>query len=501
MKKLQNIKYILLACAFLFTATSCDKGFSELNVNPTQAADLNPAFQLTRIQLTMSNNRYEYWRAQYIYTSCIIQHNASLFSYWSGDKYNRIDSYSSALWDVTWTREVKNLVDLMTRTAEDPKKTNYTAAAKILWVYVMNRLTDLYGDMPYSEAGRGVTDGILFPKYDTQESIYTDMFAKLNEAIGGFSGSADPLDGDVMFAGDTEKWKRWANSLRLRLGMRLVKVNPTLAQEQVAAAISGGVMQGVDDSAIMTHTDTETNGNSDVMAADDNFRLSKTFVDYLLSTGDPRLPVWGMLYDDDGNANSNLADFKGMPNGLVSTDLQDGEHATFVRHNRSTIKSPSSPYFHQTYAEVSLLLAEAAVRGWGTTPKSAAEHFADGLQAGCDIVNMYPNAAIDAQAIADFIAANPLDESSTEASLEHINTEIWVSLYQNGMEAFANWRRSGYPDLVPVDHPIGTTNGTIPRRLYYPPSEAGINPSYQEAVNRQWGGENELTGRVWWDVQ
>lgn len=499
MKIINIIKISLLAVIMVFSTTACDKGFTELNVNPTQSDDLPPAFQLTRIMTTMSNNRYEYWRAQYIYTSCIIQHNASIYSYWSGDKYNKIDSYASALWDVSWTREIKNVVDLMARTGDEPADVNYNAAGQVLWVYMMARLTDLYGDLPYSEAGKGFLEDIISPKYDEQAAIYDDMLTRLANVTSQFDDNY-PLEGDIYFGGDINKWKKWANSLRLKLGMRLTKVDPARAESEVKAAIAGGVMESNDDSAIMFHTDLERNGNSAVMLADDNFRMSKTLVDYLMATGDPRLPVWGMTYDDDGNANTDVSTWKGMPNGTNSEDLQEGEHATFVRHNRTTIKSVNSPYFHQAYPAVEFLLAEAAVRGWGDG--DAAGHYAKALRAGCELVKLYPNAVIDEADIEDFVNANPLDESSAEASLEQINTGYWVHHYQDGMEAFANWRRTGYPVLTPVNDPIGTTGGTIPRRLYYPPSELANNgDNYTAAVQRQWGGDDDLTGRVWWDVQ
>lgn len=500
--KRYNFKILLVACLALFTFNSCDKDFEEVNINPTQASELDPALQLTRVQVTMSNNRYEYWRAQYIYCSTIIQHNASNQSYWSGDKYNMIDSYASAWWDSSYPRDVKNVTDLVTRTSEDPVFVNFNAAARILRVYIMSRITDLYGDSPYTQAGKGFIEGVYFPEYDTQESIYNDFFAELENAAKLFTTDASvlPLTGDVFLGNDIEKWKRWANSLRLRLGMRLTKVNAGLAQQQVQSAISSGVMQSNDDIVYLQHTQIETNGNSDVMAADDAFRMSKVFVEHLLSTGDPRLPVWGMTYDADGVPQPDVSTWKGLPNGTDGNSPESEVYETFVRHNRTTVKDPSSPCFHMTYAEVEFLLAEAAVRGWGA-PLSAAEHFERGMRAGVEHVRWYPNAVIDQDDLDAFVANNPLDTSSDDAMMEQIATEQWVQFYLNAMEAFSNWRRTGYPELTPVNHPIGTTGGTIPRRLYYPPGEKSVNPNFDIAVNRQFGGVNDLTGRVWWDVQ
>lgn len=499
MKFLNILKFSLVALLIVVSTTSCDSEFDDININPTQADDLDPTFQLTRIQVNMSRNRFEYWRTQFIYSSTIIQQAACNCSYWAGDKYNRIDSYSEAWWNSTYPREIKNVVDLVSRTADDPEMANFNAAARILKVYIFQRLTDLYGDVPYTEAGGGFIDGVFFPKYDTQESIYTDFFNELTQATAQFNSSARALDGDIFLGNDTDKWVRWANSLRLRMGMRLTKVNPALAQEQVQKAIADGVMTSNADIAFIAHTDLETNGNSDVMNADDAWRWSDDFVNYLRDNGDPRLPIWGMTYDDAGVEQTDVSTWIGLPNGTDANSPETEIYSQFVRHNRNTIKLPTAPFLHMTYAEVEFLLAEASLRGWGTgTPEA---HFEAGQRAALDHMNLYPNASITADQIDEFVANNPLRGTTFEEKLEHISTELWVQFTLNAMEAWSNWRRTGYPTLDPVDHPIGTTNGTIPRRLYYPPNEAGINATnYEEAVSRQFGGEDELTGRVWWDA-
>jgi hypothetical protein len=205
--KWKNKIFLILGLS-VFSLQHCTEGFEDINIDPTQANTIDPAFQLTRVQLTMTNNNYEHWRAQFIYTSCFVQHNASSFSYWSGDKYNRIDEYSAAQWDSDFPRGVKNIVDMINRTQGDPNFVNFNAAGRILRVYLFHRLTDLYGDLPYSEAGRGFIDNIYFPRYDPQQEIYNDFFRELTEASQAFNPSALPLRGDFWFNRQMETLRR-----------------------------------------------------------------------------------------------------------------------------------------------------------------------------------------------------------------------------------------------------------------------------------------------------
>lgn len=538
MKYISHILTVMATGLLLFVGTACND-FGDLNVNPTQSTDMDPGFQMSYCQVWLSQNRYEAWRTNFILTSCMIQHTAHTGSYFEGDKYSyNIPSYNSALWESAYTREIKNVIDLIQRIEGDPLYTNTYHAARILKVYMFSRMTDLHGDIPYSEAGRGFLDRNFFPAYDSQESIYQDFLKELSEAVAGLNASEPGVRGDILYNGEVDKWRKWGNSLRLRLGFRLAKVNPSLAQETVAAAIAGGVMESNADMAVMRHDAIRTSGNSDVFFADKGMRLAKTFVDHMIATGDPRLPIYGAIYMDQTtldtypipgasstpiqnelgsfnqvvdaasgrnilfNAFADRTGIDGMPNGTEAGDLGDNEVNRFVQPNYSTIGPRATPYFHQTYAEVEYLLAEAAVRGWGGAT-DAPGHFAKALRAMVEMMAMYPGESASIVANADidaYVAANPLT-GSNEQQLEQIGTFLWSALYLDGYEAFASWRRTGYPDLVPVNHPSGVTNGTIPRRIHYPLAEAANNAdNYAAAVGRLSAGDS-YTSRVWWDAQ
>ena len=496
----------VVLCAMLFTACdSLDDKFEDLNVNPTQAPQISPDFKLTNIQLRISGERYENWRTNLIYSSTMMQHFATIPGFWAGDKYTYIGSYSAAMWDRYYPNIAKNLEDLLIQTAEDPDGANMNAITRITRVIMYHRLTDLYGDIPYTEAGKGFTEGITQPKYDSQQFIYNDMLSELEQAAGALSpGSATFGNGDLLYGGDVDQWRKFAYSMMLRLGMRLVKVDPSGAQSWVQKAIAGGVMASNDDIAYVPHDPAGwANGNGSVFLADGSPRLSEFFVNWMVSKNDPRLFVYGEL----PVAGSPVV---GLPNGFDTQTIQD--HSTWIpcaddgsiepcemdvyMIPNEVIKGQDDPMFFMTYAEVELLLAEAALRGWHTG--DPATHYENGVRAAMEYLEMYGSAGqIDPADIDAYLAANPYDAAN---AMEQINEQIWAAVLLNEYEAYANWRRTGYPALTPVVYPGNVTGGTIPRRLRYREQEAVANPSaYSQALSSQ--GPDEFTTRVWWDAQ
>ena len=506
MKMSSYIGCILAAALCIPLFTSCDSmqdNFEEMNINPQQADELDPEFQLTYNQLQTSGERYEAWRTNLIYSSTMIQHFATLPGYWAGDKYTYIGSYSAAMWDRYYPNVVRNIQDLVARTEDSPNK---NAIARIWRVVFFNRLTDLYGDIPYFKAGLGALapddPDSKAPPYDRQADIYADMLNELEVSAGQLTSGAESFgSGDLLYGGDVDKWRKYAYSMMLRLGMRMSKVDPGAAQTWVQRAIAGGVMTSNDDIAYVPHTDGPSginrNGNGEVFAADGSPRLSKTFVDWMLAHNDPRLPVYGSLPTGD----SDPANAKGLPNGYDATTIKDYEGGddldTYTEPNRALITQTDDPMFFQTYAEVEFMLAEAAVRGWHTG--DPATHYENGVRAAMSYLSMYDaggGADIAAADVDAYLAANPYDPAN---ALEQIGEQYWAATFLNEYEAFANWRRTGYPQLTPVNYPGNVTGGTIPRRLRYPEGEAASNAANYTAVLTQ-QGPDEFTTRMWWDT-
>ncbi len=529
-----NNKYIVLIIMVLMVLVSCTDDFKEVNTNPDAFNFISPSAQITKIQLDLVGNREEVWRYELGICSPLMQYFSG--SWWTqhGGQYNVIErSHWYTLWENSYTRDVKNVIDLINRTDGDEEYINANAVARILKVYIFSRITDLYGDVPYSEAGKGFTDQILQPKYDRQQDIYIDFFKELDEAVNSLDSGADLVEGDLMFSGDVDKWKKFGNSLRMRLGYRLVKIDPAEAESQVRAAIDSdaGVMQSNNDSCIITYgefnfSDGENRGNglSQVFHASENsegYRLTNTLVDFMKQSQDPRLPIYGGtylgvngteygqditehlqlgitygamwwnqwedfgdLFDDQGNYVANV--------GHINKHMQPSKY----------VASLSAPYFHMTYAEVEFLLAEAAIRGWGAS--DATNHFTNGIIASMELASLYPDAPqIEQTDIDNFVALNPLPATSPD-DMRVIHEQMWVNFYMNGVEAYANFRRSGYPELTPftsVEWYSSGTGGIIPRRFFYPEFESVNNSvNYQEAIDRMGGTDDWLTP-VWWDNQ
>ena len=520
-KIFKDMKNIILKSIFSFLLValvfnSCDDGFEELNVNPTQANEIDPGFQFTYVQLQTSGERYENWRAVLIYSSTMMQHLAALPTYWSGDKYLYNAGYASSLWDRAYSNQVRDIEDLYSRLEGDAENVNLFAAVRIWRAVIFQRLTDLYGDIPYSEAGKGFIEGIVFPKYDTQEFVYTDMINEITQAIASFDASKPTFgNADLLFQGDVDKWRKFGNSLLLRLGMRLSKVNPAEAEKVVSQAISGGVMTDLEDTAFVPHTNgpsgINNNGIGEVFNADGNQHMSRTFIEWMRGMGDPRLDILSTVpagTDHLGLPNGfDATTVLGEPatNGWVELDAEGNVDFEKISDVNPIIVSFSSPMMFLNYAEVELLLAEAAVRGWGGAT-DAATHYANGVRAAMKAWGTFYDASImiSDEAIDEYLANNPFDEAN---ALKQIGEQFWAATFLNEYEAYANWRRTGFPELVPVQYEqaLPITNGNIPRRLVYPQSEAGINGENLNAAIANQGLPTDfaqmLNGRLWWDAE
>lgn len=526
------IGFFLFACILISTA--CDDRFQEVNTDPNR-----PGPDVFDPNLLLPTASFQYGSLTTGYTGAIlfqsmwIQAFASTSTgganyYSNGDKYvisGSTNSYIQNAWNTGF--QAASRINQLQRLAESRGFTNLHAVGGIFKVNILSFLSDIYGDIPFSEALRA-EEGIMQPRYDSQSEAYIAMLNELEASVSALSATADPIRNDIIYGGDIEKWRRFGNSLMLKMAMRLVKVDPTLAQTWAQRAVAGGVFTSTADDAMVPSDEANGYANNSANALnvpDDIYevRWSKPMIDYLRSTNDPRLsivaevPPAGLSANRNGVVvgNNDPSVQIGLPNGfdMAGGQFDISNHPDFPgatgsgtdvaiigAYSRPTAiyRDREAPVFILTHAEVQLLLAEAAARGM--VSGSASEYYRSGVESAMISMGNFGGPTISATAAANYATANPLDVSSTEASLKMINEQIWAttSMFANFVEAWNNWKRSGYPELTPVNFPGNFASGQIPRRQPFPVSEAGVNEEGLRNAIARMGGDNWLT-RIWWD--
>ena len=561
--------YMTCAAAAVM-GTSCSD-FGDVNIDPEHMNETNVPLEMlfTNAQHQALGSDWDVWRNGCIYSGQWMNHIASLG--WADyAMYLWSDGYSAAYWDGVYSGDrgaIRDVTNVREQWREDEDHQVDYQLARIMRVYVMHRMTDLYGDIPYFQAGQPFE--YSYPEYDTQQSIYMDLLNELNEAQAALDGMGTAPMGaqDVYYQGDTEKWRKFANSLMLRIAMRMSKVDPTTAEQWVKTAVNNGLFESNADNAKLEHPGAVTTNDTSepyakIFAHEDrgNFMINEFFINILKKTNDPRLPLIATVcrnprtsVQDANNfdyGNTDPANQKGIPDGythaesspwyigryypelipevLPPYDKDDDEYdekkpdepmslydyfrKNYSTVNRRTYSDPTAPTFICTYAQTQLLLAEAAYRGWlnGTSASGSAQtYYENGVRAAMQQFSQFPNGTtlysqyLTPEAIDQYLADNQFDQSR---ALEQINTQYWINCFCDEYETFANWRRSGYPELTPAhdpSNPYGNsdTDGTIPRRFRYPTTESSVNGvNYDAAVSRMNGGDR-FNSRVWWDVE
>jgi hypothetical protein len=507
MKKI--FKLFLLGSLFSL-ATSCDDGFDELNTNKTAALSLDPALILNNAVVNSSTGTgltYEIAIVQQIITS-----NSGVNV---GGNFNQVNIGNTPQ---NWTNYYQNVIrytsDVIARTKTDAARANLYNMARIIQANAFMVLTDTYGDIPYTDAGAGYTTQVFFPKYDKQQDIYPKLIQEFTEASAALDAAGKVETADVLYAGDIAKWKKFGYSLLLRAGMRLSKADATKAQSTAAAAFAGGVILNNADNAIIKHDANFVNPIANTLNGTEaaNFYLAKPFVDALKAANDPRLSAIAVRYPaatsgtGQGTGGSTVAANQyGMPMGVDDNTAQTaavaagiGSRYAFSQADRNRIIKRTSPLFIVTAAQNNLLLAEAAARGWiAGGNAAAATFFTNGVKAHMDQMASYDaGSAVSASARDAYVAANPLNITSLNASLAQINYEYWIASFLNGPEAWANFRRSGFPALAANPYP----GRSVPfiTRITYPPSEILVNSkNVSDAISSM--GADALDTKVWWD--
>ena len=477
-----------LIASILFIS-SCDKGFDDLQNDPTQPSAVNPEFLFTEsVRRGMSDDivgiRTEIWTLMVWNQQMADIRGVAT----SSDFYNYGAAASDDIWDRWFVGALTNIQEMIRLTEDDPGDVNRLAVARIWKAYLYHRITDLWGDVPYSEALQANTDDILLsPKYDRQEAIYADLLNELKEAAESFDPTLEDVGlADPLFGGDIISWQRFANSLRLRLAIRISNADPSLARQHGEEVINSGLLISSEaESARFPH---DANNASSIfmlfntLVDDDpviHYYPSEFFINMLEDNDDPRLSVFSDPTEE--SQIFGMDDFVGVPNLSLNTELEN-----FNPFNTSPVDTRFYEEAKESntlgYAEVCFLQAEAAMLGWGG---SAQERYEAGVTASMSYFG------IDQSEITDYLA----NAGAFDGTLEQIITQKWITFqYTDGFEPFAEYRRTGFPKIVDENGTVIDPN-SFPQRLPYPASEILFN---NENVTSVGEGINDLYSKVWW---
>jgi hypothetical protein len=468
--------YLLISGALLLSTVSCKKSLDESNINPNASETAQPDYLLTAAIKSSSDT---YWgTANNLGSSLLFVQHWAKIQYTDPDRYIFTNASFQELWSVSYAKGIINLNQII-KLADASSNPNYKGVALVLRSWLFSLLTDAYGDIPYSQAGN--IDQYLLPKYDTQRDVYLGVLADLKTAQDALDPNGKAIAGDILYANSIASWKKFANSLRFRIALRIADREPELARQVIAAIqTEGGSYISANSESAQLAYKTSPNQNPISNLFDtrpDEYRVSKTIIDQLTALNDPRLPIY---------ARPAVATqlYTGAPNGL-SSNLPGKDQVSQIG---TYFVAPGAPAVIISYAEVLFDRAEAAARG--LTNENAASLYNQAVEAS---LLQYGVSSADIAAY----KALPAVQYDAANYKKSIGNQKWIALFGQGLEAFTEWRRLDYPLLTPAV--AGALNGQIPKRFIYPGTEQSLNPNgYKAAVAHQ--GTDALLTKLWFDV-
>jgi hypothetical protein len=482
MKKYHIITAFVLGLILL--PLSCTKDFEEINTDPNNPLDAPSINIMANVIRYHTQQFYNAW-GDMNEPSSYANHLGKI-QYIDEAAYRFREGVVNNLWFYTYVN-INDLDIVIRKESAEGGNPNYRAMAMTFRAYIYQMATDRWKDIPYSQAAQG-HDGITNPEYDTQESIYLALLEQLKQANALYSTAPANAIGpnDVFFGGNMMKWKRFTNSLRLRMATRISNIAPNVARTHIEEILGAPgtypIMTSNDDNAYLWwqssspfrepwQTDTDNR---------DDHGMCKTLIDILKEHSDPRLPVYAKPATSDG-------EYRGVVSGAI-----DG---TFVLSDISRIGTifrnvPAGFSPIMRAAEVHFMIAEAAYRGWNTGGVSAQQAYELGVAASL--------AEYDLDGYDAYIAQPGV---AWVNDVNQIHLQKWIALFKNGNEAWAENRRTDVPLLqhAPASSYVGQHNRP-PLRYPYPVDEVNLNsanvtPKLQGVVNHMWGQQ------MWWDTR
>lgn len=488
MKTLKNIK--ILAIAMLgFSIAGCEKDLEELGtVSPSSPENVNAGWFLTAAQKDFMDNMWDEWingRTGLQYA----QYWAST-SYTEESRYQIREGVNRTFWRAFYTsmndlKEAKNIASGEDGTA------NKEAILDIMKAWAVHVLTDHYGALPLNEA---LNPDILNPAYDSQEEIYDELINMVQTSVAALDPSAASFgSGDVIYGGDPAQWKKFGNSLLLRIAMRMADADETQARQviEAVAADQNNIMMSNSDNALFPYQSAPPNNNplNEDFKVRQDFAVSDVLVNYMDSLDDPRLPIYARPAPASG-------DYVGMEYGLSNaqaTAIPNSE----VSFAGEAVLAPDAPGIYMLYSEVCFIMAEAHARGFAVAG-SGAGWFEEGIRSSMEFWGVEDQAAIDA-----YVAETGFNEGDYR---DVIGTQKWLALYMQGLQGWYEFLRLDFtrvngdplfhlPSAGSLDPNI---SGMYPQRMTYPDEEYTLNGENLRAILQEQGPDTKAT-QLWWD--
>lgn len=483
-------KIVFYTLIFASLIIGCTDDFEEIDSPKTSSDQIKPDYLFTRSLVTGSGISVGVWQLVHQTAGSVYgQHFANIKPGFTSDNYE--PGPANTVWDWYYARAHFAPLNLNFQTIQLAQKQENPikeACARIWQVYMYQLITDMYGDVPYSQAF--VTSK---PSFDNQAEIYSDLLSELKESMDilkankdkGFEGYGEA---DVVYNGDLNKWERFAGSLMMRIALRASNVaEESMTRAYLSQLDINSTMQNNEDIVqFIPDADGPTYHVKNPLKyvyGWEEVRMSKTMFDLLNNNSDPRLQVYAEPNED--------GEYVGLENGQSQDDLNLYYNSVYKPKYCNIgefFLQDETPHYVFTYAEACFLKAEAAHRGY--IVGSAEEFYNEGIEASFNQFGI-----TDSESLNNYLEGSAKFNSSN--ALQQIYEQRWLALFPNGNEAWNLVRRTGYPEM---NTPVYTwpDNPDMPRRQPYPVAERRYNvDKYNAAVDRM-GGDSQYT-RVWWD--
>lgn len=477
------MKKISILLLTLFLAFSCSKDLENLNQDTKNATVAAGETFFTGAQKNMVDRMASINVNTNVWRQFVQQITSTTYNDESNyDIANR--RVPDGLWATVYRDVLKDLDEsAKVITATPPIGTagatmqkNQLAIIEVMNVYSYSVLVETFGDVPYTEA---LDFTNVLPKYDDGKTVYLDLIARLSAAITSMDASGDSFgDADLIYGGDVASWKKFANSLKLRMGLVIIDADPAAGTAAITQGAAGAFTSNADN-ALLHYLNATPNTNPMwvdlVQSGRLDFIVAKPFVDQMNALNDPRRTVY---FDDN------------VPSGYVGAVYGLNSSYANFSHIGDMFYESTLPHVLLDYSNVKFMMAEAAERGIAgfTNPAS---HYASAITASFDYYEV-PGAA------AYLLQPSVAYATATGTWKQKIGTQKWIALYNQGFNAWTEFRRLDYPALVAPSTASASADGVVPRRFNYPIGEQTLNPASYTAAASAIGGD-KLATKLFWD--